>query len=367
MPWCVRKCPYCDFNSHERRDNFDEERYVDALLKDFQSEYELAGERQIETIFFGGGTPSLFSAGSLHRLLAGIADQAPLAEDIEITLEANPGTFEQERFSAYRETGINRLSIGIQSFDDTQLENLGRIHNSDEAHAAIETATTAGFDNINLDLMFALPGQDIEQAVADIRTACETNVNHISFYQLTIEANTWFHKYPPVLPDSDKSWEMQENCYSLLNEYGYQQYEVSAFSKPGKQSRHNINYWLFGDYIGIGAGAHGKLSNINTGITRRWKKKQPADYMSHALTGSAISNSAVIKPEELVFEFLMNALRLKNGFDKTLFEQRTGLPMQELENVLRKVDDSLLDINENTIRTSDTGYVFLNHILEKLL
>ena len=368
IPWCVKKCPYCDFNSHEKNDSYDESHYIEALANDLRREYAQAEQRPIKTIFFGGGTPSLFSSDAISNILDTVRNETALRDDAEITMEANPGTFEQEKFSAYREAGINRLSIGIQSFNDGHLKKLGRIHNSDESHAAIETAKQAGFDNINLDLMFALPEQTIEQATQDIKTACEKNVNHISHYQLTIEPNTYFHKYPPVLPENDTSWDMQNTCHDILLENEYLQYEVSAFSKIDKQCKHNNNYWLFGDYIGIGAGAHGKITNSESGeIIRRWKRKQPKDYMQHASEGHATSNSETIKKEDLIFEFLMNALRLKNGFDIALFEQRTGSTKEELLKTLNTIDSAMLNIQEERISTSEQGYRFLNNVLEKLL
>ena len=368
IPWCVKKCPYCDFNSHEKNNSYDESTYTDALISDLHTEYAQVDNRIINSIFFGGGTPSLFSAGSIARILKAVDEATSLSKNAEITLEANPGTFEQEKFSAYRESGINRLSIGIQSFNETHLKKLGRIHDSEQAHTAIETAKRAGFDNINLDLMFALPEQTIEQATKDIKTACEANVNHISHYQLTIEPNTYFHKYPPVLPENDTSWDMQNACHEILSQHQYYQYEVSAFSKTGKQCIHNNNYWLFGDYIGIGAGAHGKITDSATGEkTRRWKKKQPKEYIQQALAGNATSGFEIIKKEDLFFEFLMNGLRLKDGFKIETFEQRTGLVKDDLLAALQSIDVSMLDIQKDKISTSQQGYRFLNNVLEKLL
>jgi len=368
IPWCVKKCPYCDFNSHEKNSSFNEDEYIDALLSDLRAEYSQAENRQINSIFFGGGTPSLFSAKSINRILNAVKSETSLTSNIEITLEANPGTFEQEKFSAYRETGINRLSIGIQSFNDTHLSTLGRIHDSAQAQSAINTAKRAGFDNINIDLMFALPEQTIEQAAQDVLTACDLDVNHISHYQLTIEPNTYFHKYPPPQPDNDYCWEMQQACDEILSEHKYRQYEVSAFSKTGAQCTHNNNYWLFGDYIGIGAGAHGKITSTATGeITRHWKRKQPADYIRHAQSDDAASGYEIIKKENLVFEFLMNSLRLKDGFDPKIFEQRTGLKKGALLEACKTIDNSMLDIQTDRIRASEEGYRFLNSLLEKLL
>lgn len=368
IPWCVKKCPYCDFNSHEKKSSYNEYEYIDALIHDLRVEYSQAENRPINSIFFGGGTPSLFSAESINHILTAVQDIAPLTDNIEITLEANPGTFEQEKFAAFRDAGVNRLSIGIQSFNDTHLSALGRIHDSTQAHTAIKTAKQAGFDNINLDLMFALPEQTIEQAKQDVLTACEQGVNHISHYQLTIEPNTYFHKYPPTQADSDESWAMQQACHDILSEHQYQQYEVSAFSKLNTQCAHNNNYWLFGDYIGIGAGAHGKISNTDTGeITRRWKRKQPKDYIQHALNNDATSGFETINKNDLIFEFLMNSLRLKKGFRINTFEQRTGLPKIELLRTCKAIDSSMLDIQSETICTTEKGYQFLNTLLEKFL
>jgi oxygen-independent coproporphyrinogen-3 oxidase len=295
--------------------------------------------------------------------------------DVEITLEANPGTFEQEKFSAFRNAGVNRLSIGIQSFNESHLKRLGRIHDRDQALNAIATAQRAGFENINLDLMFGLPQQSVAQALEDIKTACEFEVQHISHYQLTIEENTYFHKHTPTLPDSDLLWEMQTGCQTLLAEHGYQQYEISAYAKEGKRSRHNLNYWQFGDYIGIGAGAHGKLTerpdNTETGdelkIIRRWKHRQPQQYIDKTLNGDAVSGQQQLAKSDIVFEFLLNALRLKAGCDIQKFEQRTGLGNDILASQLENVDPALLSVDKTRIATTDNGFLFLNEILEKLV
>jgi len=278
IPWCVKKCPYCDFNSHEKNQSFDEQGYVDALLLDMNAEHKHCQQRTLHSIFFGGGTPSLFSAEAIQKIIEHARNLFNF-DNIEITLEANPGTFEQEKFNAFRQAGINRLSIGIQSFNDTHLKTLGRIHDQQQALAAIETAKQARFENINLDLMFGLPQQSIQQAIEDINTACEFDVRHISHYQLTIEENTYFHKHRPVLPDSDLLWEMQTQCQNLLAEKQYAQYEISAYSKTDKQCTHNLNYWSFGDYIGIGAGAHGK-------ITKKEKKAAGLKLFDAGSTGN---------------------------------------------------------------------------------
>ncbi len=331
IPWCVKKCPYCDFNSHEKNALFDEDGYVKALLIDLEHEYENCQQRSLHSIFFGGGTPSLFSADAVDRVISH-ARKLFRFEDIEITLEANPGTFEQEKFNAFREAGVNRLSIGIQSFNDTHLTSLGRIHDKRQALSAVDTARLAGFENINLDLMFGLPQQTITQAIADINTACEFRVPHISHYQLTIEANTYFHKHTPVLPESDLIWEMQSQCQQILADHRYQQYEISAYAKTDRQSQHNLNYWHFGDYIGIGAGAHGKLTTLSNtegsgdqlNIVRRWKHRQPEKYISETLKHRPVSGEQVLDSKDIIFEFLLNALRLKNGCDIKTFKQNTG-------------------------------------------
>lgn len=368
IPWCVKKCPYCDFNSHEKHSDFDEGIYVDALIQDLQNETPYIGNRAISSIFFGGGTPSLFSAKAIQRILSAVSETTGVADNAEITLEANPGTFEQEKFSAYRSSGVNRLSIGIQSFNQSHLTKLGRIHDDNQALAAVSTAKRAGFDNINIDLMFGLAGQSIDESVLDITTACETGVNHISHYQLTIEPNTYFNKFPPLLPELDYISDMQNACQKILSAHNYLQYEVSAFSKENEQSKHNTNYWLFGDYIGIGAGAHGKLTHPDSGeITRRWKRKQPADYIKHALLDEALSGSERIDKKDLIFEFLMNSLRLKDGFQLDIFEQRTGLNRAVLIEACQAIDSSLLNIRTDNISTSDKGFRFLNDLLEQFL
>jgi oxygen-independent coproporphyrinogen-3 oxidase len=371
IPWCVKKCPYCDFNSHEKNQSFDEARYVEALLLDMESEYKNCQQRTLSSIFFGGGTPSLFSAESIKAII----DHARKLFDfnnIEITLEANPGTFEQEKFNGFKQAGVNRLSIGIQSFNNTHLKTLGRIHDKEQALSAIETANIAGFDNINLDLMFGLPQQSIQQAIDDISTACEFNVPHISHYQLTIEENTYFHKHTPLLPESDSLWDMQTQCQDLLAEKGYQQYEISAYSKTEKRCAHNLNYWHFGDYIGIGAGAHGKITNKNTTrsqpeIIRRWKHRQPQKYMKQALENNAASGQQALQQQDIVFEFLLNALRLKTGSDSKTFERNTGLNYQTLQKMVEQIDSGLLICDKDRIATTDKGFLFLNEILEELL
>jgi oxygen-independent coproporphyrinogen-3 oxidase len=367
IPWCVRKCPYCDFNSHQPKNAIDEAEYVRALLRDLDADKALAGQRELHSIFFGGGTPSLFSAHSIGDILSSVNQRYAFSDDIEITLEANPGTFEQEKFNGFRSAGINRLSIGIQSFDPAALKRLGRIHDGDEARSAIDTAKRAGFDNINLDLMFALPEQTLAEAIDDIRSACAYDVSHISYYQLTLEPNTLFYKQPPTLPESELIWNMQETCQQLLAENSYVQYEVSAYSQQ-RPCAHNLNYWRFGDYLGIGAGAHGKLGEPERQrIQRRWKRRQPQDYISHALEANALSGESTLSHDELVFEFLMNALRLPDGVETELFTQRTGLSRAILNAACAHIDKDLLLIDDARIKTTAMGFRFLNSVLEKLL
>ena len=371
IPWCVKKCPYCDFNSHEKNQSFDEAGYVQALLSDLDDEYQNCQSRTLNSIFFGGGTPSLFSADSIDKILRH-ARQLFNFSDIEVTLEANPGTFEQEKFNDFYQAGINRLSIGIQSFKQQHLKSLGRIHDSVQAKEAVLTAKCAGFENINLDLMFGLPQQTIQHAIDDVRIAADFDVAHISHYQLTIEQNTYFHKHTPVLPETDLIWEMQTQCQHLLADRQYQQYEISAYSRPGRECRHNVNYWQFGDYIGIGAGAHGKLSSIDTStgnmkIVRNWKHRQPQQYMQQAQLNKACSGQQVLQQQDIVFEFLLNALRLKNGCQLSTFSQHTLLVTTLLEAAIKDIDPELLQLDKHRIKTTDRGYLFLNSILEELV
>ncbi len=370
IPWCIKKCPYCDFNSHEKNRSFDEANYVKALLQDLENEYRYSQQRPFSSIFFGGGTPSLFSAESIQQIIER-AQQLSGFKNIEVTLEANPGTFEQEKFDAFKAAGVNRLSIGIQSFNPQHLKILGRIHDREQALGAIATAHNAGFENINLDLMFGLPQQSVQQAVDDLATACTFNVPHISHYQLTIEANTYFHKHTPVLPENDLIWEMQSRCQDVLNDNRYRQYEISAYARDDKPCAHNLNYWTFGDYIGIGAGAHGKLTETAAGngvkIIRRWKHRQPQQYIRHALANDAASGEQVLARQDIVFEFLLNALRLKAGVDLNTFEQHTGLQRDTLEQAVRKIDADLLLVDNDRIITTEHGFLFLNDVLESLV
>ncbi|KIQ05382.1 MULTISPECIES: radical SAM family heme chaperone HemW [Pseudomonas] len=366
IPWCVRKCPYCDFNSHAAGPNLPEEAYVDALLADLDSDLQHAHGRPLTSIFFGGGTPSLFSAKALGRLLEGVERRIPFASDIEITLEANPGTFEQEKFAAYRRLGINRLSIGVQSFQAEKLKALGRIHDGDEAIRAADMARAAGFDNFNLDLMHGLPDQSLDDALGDLRIAIAQAPTHLSWYQLTVEPNTVFWNQPPVLPEDDTLWDIQEAGQALLAEQGYGQYEVSAYAQPGRAARHNLNYWTFGDFLGIGAGAHGKLSTPDGRISRTWKTRLPKDYLDPAKQYSA--GERILSADELPFEFLMNVLRLSDGCSAELFSQRTGLPLQQLASAREQAERrGLLQKDPARLTATREGQLFLNDLLQYFL
>ncbi|MBA1243148.1 MULTISPECIES: radical SAM family heme chaperone HemW [Pseudomonas] len=366
IPWCVRKCPYCDFNSHAAGPELPEDAYVSALLDDFDRDLPAALGRPLTSIFFGGGTPSLFSAAALGRLLEGLRARIPMAPDVEITLEANPGTFEQDKFVAYRKLGINRLSIGIQSFQADKLEALGRIHSGDEALRAAEMARRAGFDNFNLDLMHGLPGQSQEEALDDLRQAIALAPTHLSWYQLTLEPNTVFWNQPPQLPEDDILWDIQEAGQALLASAGFAQYEVSAYARPGRPARHNLNYWSFGDFIGIGAGAHGKLTGADGSVRRTWKTRLPKDYLN--LAKPYLAGEKVLAPEELPFEFLMNALRLTEGVPAALFPERTGLPLAALEEGRRAAEQKgLLRVEPERLAATERGQLFLNDLLQLFL
>lgn len=366
IPWCVRKCPYCDFNSHAAGPTLPEEEYVDALLADLNADLQHVHGRPLTSIFFGGGTPSLFSDRALGRLLEGVERRVAFAGDIEITLEANPGTFEQAKFKGYRALGINRLSIGVQSFQQAKLKALGRIHDGDEAIRAADMARAAGFDNFNLDLMHGLPEQSIEDALFDLRTAISQGPTHLSWYQLTMEPNTVFWSQPPTLPEDDLLWDIQEAGQALLAAEGYAQYEVSAYARPGKQARHNLNYWTFGDFLGIGAGAHAKLSTPAGRIQRTWKTRLPKDYLDPAKAFQA--GERLLAADELPFEFLMNVLRLSEGVPAELFSQRTGLPLQQLERSRREAErQGLLQADQARLVATAKGQLFLNDLLQQFL
>ncbi|TBU97804.1 YggW family oxidoreductase [Stutzerimonas kirkiae] len=366
IPWCVRKCPYCDFNSHTSGPRLPEDDYVAALLADLDGDLGQVQGRELRSIFFGGGTPSLFSADALGRILDGIQRRVPFAADIEITLEANPGTFEQAKFRDYRALGINRLSIGVQSFQAAKLKALGRIHDGNEAIRAADMARTAGFDNFNLDLMHGLPEQSLEDALYDLRTAIAQQPTHISWYQLTLEPNTVFWNKPPRLPEDDTLWDIQEAGQRLLAEHGYAQYETSAYAQPGRQARHNLNYWTFGDFLGIGAGAHAKLSQPDGRILRSWKTRLPKDYLDPGKR--FLAGSKALDIDELPFEFLMNALRLTEGVPAELFSQRTGLPLASLAKARQAAQArGLLASSPERLVATPQGQLFLNDLLQLFL
>ena len=363
LPWCEKKCPYCDFNSHQSN-NFDEQAYIKALIEDLQQDLPLIWGRQITSIFIGGGTPSLFSAEAIHQLLSDLRSMLNFNPGIEITMEANPGSADESRFRGYRDAGINRLSIGIQSFDDASLKAIGRIHNGSQSHAAFERARQAGFDNINLDLMYALPQQSLQQALDDCSTAIECQPEHISLYQLSIEPNTLFHsKTPSRLPDDDLSWDMQLQLQQALKVSGYNQYEISAYAKNGRQSQHNLNYWNFGDYLGIGAGAHGKITlPAESRVIRRTRTRHPEVYMQQ-YGAERISDERVLDEQDLVFEFMLNALRLVDGFDNSLFSERCGLSNRVLkQSIDEAVKLDLLNTSNNRIKPSAKGLQFHNDL-----
>ena len=367
LPWCVKKCPYCDFNSHEiGNSKVRDTEYVDALIRDLDFEAPKVRGRAVHSIFFGGGTPSLFATETLEKFLHACRAQLDLAEDVEITLEANPGAVDRDNFSGYRAIGINRLSIGVQSFDTEKLAALGRIHDGDQARQALESARQAGFDNINVDIMYGLPGQSPQQALNDLHLAIAQQPAHISWYQLNIEPNTQFYSNTPKLPGHDVLCTMQDEGLSLMSASHFQRYEISAFSQGGKACRHNLNYWNYGDYLGLGAGAHAKLSNEEDGnITRYRRHRIPAAYMDSAGSSAVLVSATSIEGEERILEFMLNALRLKQGFTETMFRSRTGLGIEVLESRLeRAVNRGLLLREDAQIRPSEKGLDFLNDLLE---
>ncbi|NNM79371.1 MAG: oxygen-independent coproporphyrinogen III oxidase-like protein [Gallionella sp.] len=366
IPWCVRKCPYCDFNSHEARGTFPEQEYVAALVRDLEMALPQIWGRKVHTVFFGGGTPSLLSGDAITGILRNVRMLLPLSGGAEITLEANPGTVESGKFAAFRDAGVNRLSMGIQSFNDAHLRALGRIHSADEARRAIEVAQRH-FDNFNLDLMYALPEQTLDEALLDVRTALSFAPDHLSCYHLTLEPNTLFHRDPPPLPDDDASGEMQQHIEELLASHGYEHYETSAFAQPNRAARHNLNYWKFGDYLGIGAGAHSKLSFPDK-ILRQVRYKQPQAYMQQVAKGAAIQTEIQVTREELAFEFMLNALRLNAGFDATLFAERTSLSLLDIQRELNEAQQrGLLYRDYQRIAPTPMGQRFLNDLLEIFL
>lgn len=363
IPWCVRKCPYCDFNSHPQGDApLPEQAYVRALLADLEKQLPLVWGRRVNTVFIGGGTPSLFSPEAIQTLLTGIRALLPLRPTAEITLEANPGTVDYQRFADFRQAGINRLSIGIQSFTDKALNALGRIHDSQQAKQAIAAAQQAGFDNFNLDLMFGLPQQSLAQALEDLRTAIELRPPHLSWYQLTLEPNTLFYQQPPSLPDDDLLWDMQQRGQDLLAQHGYQQYEISAYAQAGRPCQHNLNYWLFGDYLGIGAGAHGKISHVQQGVVQRYSQlRQPRVYLQ---AEDFQQTQRFLKAADLRIEFMLNALRLHDGFAEELFKERTGLELNTVQAALQEAQaKGWLQQSNGLLKPTPSGLQFLNEIL----
>lgn len=368
VPWCVRKCPYCDFNSHTLLEDLPETAYIDALLADLDAELVDVQGRVLTSIFIGGGTPSLVSGAGYQRLLTGIRERMTLAPDIEITLEANPGTFERERFADFRRAGINRLSVGVQSSDNDALARLGRIHDADEAVRAISTAREVGFDELNIDLMHGLPGQSMASAMADIDQALSLAPSHLSWYQLTLEPNTAFYSHPPTLPEEDVLADIQDAGQARLEGAGFQRYEISAWSRPGHEARHNLNYWRFGDYLGIGAGAHGKISRAGEQglmIERRWKTRQPETYLTrHGDPRGFVAGHRVLSRDERGLEFLMNALRLSDGVPRALWQQHTGLDDARLDAHTRAaIARELMLETHSRIQATPLGLLFLNDLL----
>ena len=366
-PWCLRKCPYCDFNSHQA-EQIPESDYIDALLLDLEQDLPLIWGRRIDSVFIGGGTPSLMSAAALDNLLSALRARLNLTSTVEITLEANPGAAEQARFRDYRAAGVNRLSIGVQSFNDRSLTALGRVHDAAAALQAVDSARRAGFENVNLDLMFALPEQTPQQALADLRQAISLAPTHLSYYQLTLEPNTRFYAFPPPLPDDDSAFDMQEQGQHELAAAGYQQYEISAFAQAGRECRHNLNYWRFGDYLGIGAGAHGKITLAEQQtITRYAKQRQPQRYLAARDTSNRYQSQRRLRVDELPLEFMLNALRLHEGFSETLYVQRTGLPFSSIKEALAQALQAEWVTHDAALgqwRTTVRGRQYLNDVLQ---
>jgi len=366
IPWCVRKCPYCDFNSHEIKKELPEAEYISALVRDLEQELPAVWGRKIQSIFIGGGTPSTLSPESYDALFSQLRARLIIMPDTEITMEVNPGTVDQYKLSEYQKTGVNRLSIGAQSFNNDLLQRIGRIHDRRAAFNAVESAHHAGFENINLDIMFGLPTQTIEQGQSDIKNAIALEPTHISFYELTIEPNTLFYKQPPTLPTENKMIQIQETGKTLLSENGFQQYEISAYAKSQRQCKHNLNYWQFGDYIGIGAGAHGKITSPeNMNITRRAKLRSPQDYMDKAGLDASVSSTRELSDNDRILEFMMNALRLNDGFPVTLFEERTGLDIALIEDTINKaMDNDLIEQTSERLRPTEKGRNYLNDLTQ---
>ena len=364
VPWCIRKCPYCDFNSHKSPETLPELQYIDALLADMRADLEVFPAREISSVFIGGGTPSLLSAEAYERLFIELKNLLPFAPSLEITMEANPGTVEQQRFADYRQLGINRLSLGIQSFNPAHLKTLGRIHDDRQAHKAIEAARLAGFDNLNLDIMHGLPGQTLAEGLKDLSQALAHQPEHLSWYQLTLEPNTVFYKQQPALPSDDDCDELEQAGFKHLQENGFERYEISAFCKPGRAAQHNLNYWLFGDYYGIGAGAHGKLSVLEQGRLQVWrtrKQRQPKDYLQ--ADKAFLAESSVVDADSLLFEFMLNVTRLQQPIDRQLFTERTGLAFDRLESRLNlAMAKGLIIPGDRTWQISDQGRRFTNDL-----
>jgi oxygen-independent coproporphyrinogen-3 oxidase len=362
LPWCIRKCPYCDFNSHEmRRDVLPEDDYVRAVVADLESALPLIWGRSVHSIFIGGGTPSLFSPAAIDRLLGDIRARLRLEPDCEISMEANPGTFEKDRFRAYRSAGVTRLSIGVQSFNDAHLQALGRVHDRAQALAAVEEAASA-FDTFNLDMMYALPGQSMAQVEDDMRTALQFAPPHISIYHLTIEPNTYFAKYPPSIPEDDTAYAMLDHITELTAAAGLDRYEVSGYARAGHRCRHNLNYWQFGDYLGLGAGAHSKLSFAHR-VVRQVRLRDPQRYLERALQGNAVAQDEEVSRADLPFEFMLNALRLRHGFGLREFTERTGLPVTAIQRALEEAETKgLIERDFARVRPTQRGFDFLSDL-----
>lgn len=368
LPWCLHKCPYCDFNSHATNiGEFPEQTYVDALIADLIHAQAMLQSRELVSIFLGGGTPSLFTAKSIQAIMNACQQHTQLRADCEITLEANPGTFEYEKFGEFHAAGVNRLSIGVQSFNQKHLTQLQRIHSEHEAQNAITTAQQIGFDNINIDLMFGLPEQSEQEALQDIQTACTFGVSHISYYQLTLEPNTVFHRFPPALPSSDQCWEIQNKCIDMLHAADYQRYEVSAYARDQQRCMHNQNYWQYGDYLGIGAGAHSKISS-HQGVMRFAKPRQPESYLRAIQTNNHLLQQRTLNEAEITFEFMLNNLRLCQGFTQDTFRLHTGLGWDRIQpHIMEAVDAGLLEVNDQQVMATPDGYRFLDTLLERFL